>query len=214
MSFFKKIFGSEDKDKTSRKLRHPKDLRTGDIIKFSFLDQADISGKEFEVSQINTYIYGDLGYPEIVLKDRSSNVFYLLVEEEDGEEYLAISKKVGKAKISEIISNEDIPRILTRGTGTVVTVASKPDGYADWLTDEYKEVDDDVKGAFVKGDARFLSNEQLNQQERFSSYVLEDSEEKFALELEVYETGENELCVTVYHEIDDIEEMWPGTLEA
>lgn len=213
MSFFKSLFGSGDSEPKGRKLSHPRDLRAGDIIKFRYIDQSDVSGKEFEVAQINTYIYGDICYPELVLKDRSSNIVYMMVEEEDGEEYLALSKKVDKTKINDLISPNDMTAIQARGNGTSVTVATKPEGYAEWLVDHYREVDDNVRGAFVKGDARYLSDEEMNRQERFSSHVLEDADGEYALEIEVYETGEIELSVTAYQDVHEIEEMWPGASE-
>jgi hypothetical protein len=213
MSFFKSLFGSGDNEPKARRLSHPRDLRAGDIIKFRYIDQSDVSGKEFEVSQINTYIYGDLCYPELVLKDRSGNIIYMMVEEEDGEEYLALSKKVDKAKINDLIAPNDMTAIQAKGNGTSVTVATKPEGFEEWLVDNYREVDDNVRGAFVKGDARYLSNEEINRQERFSSHVLEDADGEYALEVEVYETGETELSVTVYQDINEIEEMWPGAAE-
>ncbi|MEZ8382473.1 hypothetical protein [Vibrio splendidus] len=209
MSFFKKLFGLGDNKAEARILSHPRDLRAGDIIKFRYSDQSDVSGQQFEVFQINTYIYSDLCYPELVLKDRTGNIIFMMVEEEDGEEYLALSKKVDKARVSDLLTPDDIDAIKAPGAGTSVTVASKPEGLDEWLVKHYREVDDRVTGAFVKGDARDLSDEELKRQERFSSHVLEDSDGEFAIEIEFYETGEMEVSATVYQEISEIEEMWP-----
>lgn len=211
MSFFKNLFGSGEDEPKARRLLHPRDLRTGDIIKFRYIDQSDVSGKEFEVSKINTYIYGTLCYPELILKDRSSNIIYLTVEEEDGEEYLALSKKVRKAAINNIIAPNDMTAIQAKGNGTKITIASKPEGLEEWLVDHYKEVDDNIKGAFLVGDARELTDTEIKKQERFSSHTLEDSKGEYALEVEVYETGEVELSVTAYQDISEIEEMWPSS---
>lgn len=213
MSFLKKLFGLGDNKPEMHRLSHPRDLRSGDIIKFRYIDQSDVSGKEFEVSQVNTYIYGDLCYPELVLKDRSGHIIYMMVEEEDGEEYLALSKKVDKTKINELITPNDMEAILAKGNGTSITITSKPNGLEEWLVNDYREVDDNIKGAFVKGDARYLSDEEINRQERFTSHLLEDTDGEFALEIEIYETGETEVSVTVYHYVDEIEEMWPRKLE-
>jgi hypothetical protein len=208
--FFKRMFGGGDEKKKARRLSHPRDLRVGDIVKFRYVDQSDVSGKEFEVSLINTYMYGNLCYPELILKDRSSNIIYMMVEEEDGEEYLALSKKVGKTQLDEIIGQSQLDAVLQRGTGTRVTIKVKPVGLEEWLTEKYTESDDNIKGSFVKGDARYLSNEDVNRRENFSSYTLVDKSDKYALEIEVYEAGQIELSATVYHEIEEIEEMWPG----
>jgi hypothetical protein len=213
MSFFNRLFGSRDDKPKTRRLSHPRDLRSGDIIKFRYIDQSDVSGQEFEISQINTYMHGDLCYPELILKDRCGNIIYMMVEEEDGEEYLALSKKVVKAKVNDLIAPNDMTAIQARGNGTCVTIATKPEDFEEWLVNTYRKVDSHVKGAFVKGDARYLSNEEINRQERFTSHVLEDAEGEYALEVAVYETGETELSVTVYRDISEIEEMWPGAAE-
>jgi hypothetical protein len=209
--FFKFLFGTGEPERGVRRLSHPRDLRQGDIIKFRYVEQPDISNKEFEVTQINTYIYGDLCYPELVLKDRSGHLIYMMVEEEDGDEYLALSKKIQKSEIAEIIGADAMGRIATKGTGARISIQSKPEELETWLADSYREVDDNVKGAFVKGDARYLSVEDINRQEKFTSHILEDPTEEYAIEIEIYNTGEIESCVTVYHEIDEIEEMWPSS---
>jgi hypothetical protein len=212
MSFFKNLFGSNKNEPKARKLTHPRDLRAGDIIKFRYVDQSDVSGKEFEVSQINTYLYGDLCYPELVLKDRSGHIIYLMVEEEDGEEYLALSKKVGKGNVSDVLNQEQLDEITQRGTGTKVKITNKPEGFGQWLVSNYKEVEDNIKGAFIKGDARYLSDAEINKQEKFSSHTLVDKSDEYAIEIELYDTGEVELSATVYLEISEIEEMWPGSV--
>lgn len=210
MSFLKRLFGSKEDETKARKLKHPRDLRTGDIIKFRYIDQSDVSGKEFEVSQINTYLYGDLCYPELVLKDRSGKIVYLTVEDEDGEEYLALSKKVGKGNASDVLSQEQLDQITKRGTGTKVTVTNKPAGFDEWLVSDYTETEDNIKGSFIKGDARFISDEEIGMQDKFSSHTLVDKSDEYAIEIEFYKTGEVELSATVYHDIEEIEEMWPG----
>jgi hypothetical protein len=211
VGFFQSLFGSGEPKGSARRLSHPRDLREGDIIKFGYIEQPDLSNTEFEVSQINTYIYGDLCYPELVLKDRSGNLVYMMVEEEDGDEYLALCKKIQKSEVSEVIGDDDVlTRILTRGTGAQVPVLKKPSGLEAWLVDSYTEVDDSVRGAFVKGDARYLAEQDINRQEKFTSHILEDATEDYAIEIEIYSTGETEVCATVYHGIDEIEEMWPS----
>lgn len=210
--FFKKLFGSSNEAPKRRRLSHPRDLRAGDIIKFRHLDQPDVSGKEFEVSQINTYIYGNLCYPELILKDRTNHIIYMMVEEEDGEEYLALSRKIAKADLNDVIPADEIAKIRSPGTGTTIVPAIQPEGFEPWFVERYKEVDDRVKGTFVKGDVRYLSDEDANSQEQFSSHILEDSEGEYALELEIYDTGEMELSVSVYHDINEIEQMWPSNM--
>ena len=50
----------------------------------------------------------------------------------------------------------------------------------------------------------------MSKKENFVSHILEDKEGDYALEIEIYESGEVELSVTAYHKLSVIEEMWPG----
>ncbi len=195
---------------TERRLTHPRDIRTGDILKFAYLPQAELSNKEFEVAQINTYIYGNLCYPEIVLKGRAGELFYMMVEEEDGDEYLGICKKIPKPDFESVIGVEALEKILQKGLGGNLKLAWKLAGFEDWLVNNYAEVDDKVVGSFVKGDARYLSDEEMLRQEKFESYILEDKSGEFSIEIEVYASGEIEACATIYHELTALEEMWPS----
>lgn len=213
MRWLKALFGqdqtSQDQGNSIRSLTHPNQLRAGDIIKFKFMDISECSGKQFEVHKINTYLYGQICYPELILKDRDGVLLYLAVEDEDGEEYLCLSKKIAKAQIQEVMSSQDVNNILTKGVGHSITISNPAPAYKEWLAPKYTEVDDQIKGAFIKGDARELTDEQIRQQEPFVSYLLESEDEEYALELEVYDTGEQELSATRYFDIETIDEMWP-----
>lgn len=204
MSIFKKIFGESTKGNT-RILSHPRNLQAHDIIKFKFLEQSDLSGKTFEVSQVNSYIYDDEYYPEYVLKDQNSNIVYLMVEEDDGEEYLAISKKIPKPDIHKLISQEQLDNILKKGSGTKITIDTLPDTLSEWLVNSYVETEDNIKGAYAKGDLR---KGDKNNYLHFTSYTLTDQTDEYAIEIEVYSNNEIELSATIYHDITEIEEMW------
>ena len=208
--FFKRLFGSGEPQET-RRLSHPSDLRAGDFVKFQFLPQSDVGNKTFEVFKVNTYQYDGVDYPEMILKDREGNIIFMMVEEEDGEEYVGISKKVPKAQIRDILPQEALDRILEKGTGSVWGLDDKdqPAEFKEWLTTKYTETDED-KATFAKGDSRSGNSKA---RENFKSYTLTDPSDEYALELEVYGENEIELSATVYHDINVIEEILPGTLE-
>ena len=209
---FSAWFGASGKARV-RKLSHPRELQQGDIVKFRFLDQSDIGGQEFEVSEVNTYVYGEWCYPELVLKDRSNNVIFMMVEEEDGEEYLAITKKVAKGAIPTIIDQAELDAVLRGGTGSRVTIRNKPEGFEEWLADHYTETDDRIEGGYVRGDVRGMTGDVEAMQVRFVGHVLMDANDEFGLEIEIYGGGEIELSVTVFHDVAEIAEMWPGSAD-
>lgn len=207
--FIKNMFGGSDAAEPQRKLKHPRDLKDGDILKFAFLDNQDLSGKQFEVSQVNSYLYDGLHYPELILKDSQGNIVYLMMEEEDGEECVAVSKKVPRSQIRKVVDQADLDKILEKGTGTTIDVASVPEGLESWLAKTYTETEE-AKGSFAKGDTRDASHGGGGK-ERFKSHTLVDDSDEFALEIEVYGANEIEMSATVYLEVSDIEEMWPGS---
>jgi hypothetical protein len=202
MGFFQNLFGNKFPKKEIRKLSHPRDLLEGDIVKVGFVNQSNISNQEFEVSQTNYYIYDNIKYPEYILKSRSGNIVYLMVEEEDGEECLAFSKKLPKSQIHDLIDEEKLNNIFKKGTGLKVSVDSKKlTDLEDWLVSSYTKTDDNVKGYFKKRTEE--------ESEEFRSYLLTDKSDEYAVEIEKYKTNEVEISITAYHDISVIEEMWP-----
>ncbi len=206
MSLLKLIFGRKSSEPVMRRLTHPRDLKAGDIVRFSHLPQPELSNAEFEVSIVNTYRYGQIDYPELVLKDRAGGIVYLMVEEEDGEEYCGISRKIPKAAMHELFTPEAVQQMMDAPRGEKIAPDAQ-DGFAEWMAKKYTKTEHEVLGAFIKGDTR---TDAAGGQERFTSYIFEDKGGDYALELEYYDTGELELCVTVYHELSAIAEMWPG----
>ena len=206
--FFKRIFGAGESNET-RRLSHPSDLRAGDFIKFQFLPQSDVSNKTFEVFKVNTYQYGGIDYPEMILKDREGNIIFMMIEEEDGEEYVGLSKKVPKSLIREILPQESLDRIFKKSTGSSLSLDKKnyPIEFENWLATKYTETDEE-NATFAKGDAR---SGKSATKESFKSYTLTDPSDEYALELEVYGQNEVELSATVYHSINVIEEILPGS---
>lgn len=197
--FFNRLFGTKPAAKKLRTLSHPRSLEVGDIIKIGYNKQVGLSGQEFQVFKANSYVYDGISYPEFILKDRSDNIVFLMIEEEDGEECLAFSKKLTRSQIADLISEDVMNSIFKKGTGLKVAIANKPHDLEGWFVNHYVKTEDNVKGAFVKDAAN----------ESFTSYLLTDKSDEYALEIEKYASNEVEISVTAYHEISAIEEMWP-----
>lgn len=215
ISLFKSLFGSSDNDDAGsgrRRLSQPQDLQLGDIIKFKFMDHDVLSGKQFEVTKVNTYFYGSVSMPEFALTDSEGNTVYMVVEDEDEEEYLEISKVVKKSQIDEILSDAVINDILKAGRGGKLLLSDVPDQYLPWVSSKkYKKTEDAVKGSFAKGDVRTVVSSYELTRENFVYYTLVDKSDEYGMELAVYENGEMELSLTSYLELNQIEEMWPAS---
>lgn len=212
LSLLKTLFGgsknSEEVQSAERQaLTHPRDLRKGDIIKFGFLPQEELSNARFEVVAVNTYDFDRQSY-SLTLKGDKDNRIWLTVNSEDGEEYLAIAKKLTREQVKSVFSPDEFAQVFQEGAGTELDVRSIPEGFAGWLSDAlYTEAEDCSQGYYHEGDLRYG---EARESYPLDFYLLEDDSEEFAVEIEVYEEGETEVSGVVYHPVSAIEEMWPG----
>lgn len=207
IGFLKKFLGFKTPPQLHRVLSHPRDLQPGDILKFGYLSLPDVSQKSFEVIQVNTYLYDSLFYPEFVLKDATGKLLYMMVEEEDGEEYFGLSKKIPKALMEELLSPQSTDSLCSSKKS--IKIEKIPSELRGWVVTQYLLEDENVVGSFIKGNARTLSAQEINQGEKFTSFIFEDRSSEYAIEIEEYATHEIEFCATTYHDFDVIEELWP-----
>ena len=136
-----------------------------------------------------------------------------MAEDEDGEEYISISKKIEKTQLIQLLSREDLEKVQKQGLGTQIACNKGAVEEMDqWLSNSYEVADYPVSGSFVKGDIRFATGSEPQREEAFTSYLLESTrDDDLALEIEIYNTGEIEASATIYFDFSDIEEMWPST---
>ena len=113
MGFFDKMFG-KDEEGVLPLLQHPKDLRVGDIIKFAFLPQDDLTNQRFEVIEVNTYDFEDEMTTSFSLKGESGNIIWLSAQNEDGEEYLAVSKKLTRGQVTTLFDADAFAEVFRR----------------------------------------------------------------------------------------------------
>lgn len=215
MSFFSKIFGSKEEQVQRDVLAHPSQLQIGDIVKFSFLDQSDLSNQTTEVVEINTYDFEGESSTSFTLKTSSNNVIWLSVTKDEGTEYLSLSKKLTRGKVKELFKPEEFAEVFEEGLAVGLDVQSTPEGFEMWVSDHYHKVEDCSKGYYRKGDFRDGSMPKYADESNVALdyYLLEDDSEEYAIEVEVYGNGETEVNATVYLEMSSIDEMWPASNE-
>lgn len=204
------IFKNPFKKKSFKRLEHPKDLMIGDIVKFSFLSQPDLSNKKFEVVEINTYDFKHEVSTQFSLKGEGGNIIFLVVENEDGEESLSVSKSISRKVVKKLFKEKDFAGIFNNGTGVDIERIAELDDLEGWTAPYYVCGTAGKSGYFHKGDYRGKELPKYeDDSEGLDYYLLSSEEDEFAIEAEVYENGETEVCVTAYLENSSIEEMWP-----
>lgn len=204
-------FSPDNSTSTRDVLSHPKDLLPGDIIKFGFIHQDELSAKKFQIIEANTYMFGPTQSTSFTIKGANGSRLWMTVVNEDAEEFLRISKKLNRRQVLELFSQSEFEKLFDPGSSLILNRENGyPKEFKQWTASSYKKVEDASKGFYVAGDFRYKDKPPFNEQyEPLDFYLLEDNDEKRAIEVEVYEEGTTEVSATVYLDLTDIEEMWP-----
>lgn len=214
--FFKEIFSRGYKNNNENINRvsptHPDDLEIGDIIKFAFTDNDELSNQRCEVIAINSYDFGGELGSSFTIKSDKGQTYFLAVAGEDGEDYIAISKKLKRSEVNQLFDDTEFSSVFDEGATAKLTRKSDyPAELEKWTAPSYYESEDCVRGYYHKGDYRQEGLPKYEDSgEQLDYYLLEDDDESFAIEIEVYGNGETEVCVAIYLDLSDIEEYWPA----
>ncbi|HFE37549.1 MAG TPA: hypothetical protein ENK06_03885 [Gammaproteobacteria bacterium] len=210
-NLFKAIFSQDDKPET-RRLTHPRELTTGDIIKFQYLPQNELSNKQFEISNINTYDFEDRKLTEFVLRGDTPEMIYLTVDETGDEAFLSVSRKISRADVEQLFDLDEFAELFDSEDHTQLNRQNEPEHLKSWTTAHYQQEIYAEVGYFHKGDFRASGvPEDEDAGDEFEYYLAIDSTRTFVIEAEVYDGGETDVIVTIRRPITDIEEMWPGS---
>lgn len=179
--------------------------KKGDIVVFSFLPQPELSGKRFEIIHAAAYDISGEQHASYTIKNEAGDVFYLADTTEEGETYVGISRKLKRGDALDTFGEADIGAVFDEGFSKLHTVSHPSDTLQPWLADSYHEVSDCTRGAY------YTNGVIAGEGERFDYYALEDGSESFAVEIEVYDGGETDISLTVYHtKSSAISEHWPA----
>ena len=204
------IFGSSEDSSNVRKLEHPRDLQIGDIVKFRYLPQKELSNEQFEITQINTYDYKDRNFTEFVLWGDSRNSLFMAVDETGDETFLSISKKITRDVVEQLFDLDEFSLLFDDESNNEIHPISEPAAMLGWMGKQYIQEVYAERGYFHKGDYR---NKQIPQAadegDDFDYYMAIDNTRKYVVEAEVYDGGETDVIISVRLPIDSIEEMWP-----
>ncbi|MBF0136636.1 MAG: hypothetical protein H7833_01040 [Magnetococcus sp. DMHC-1] len=210
--FFKKIFGSRP-DTVERSLSHPRDLRKSDILRFGFLDTQALSGGRFQVTDVNTYLFGNERQPEFTLTGDDGAIVYLAVDDSEDPPHFSVSGRLKRSEVARLFKLEEFARLFEDKEGILsLHRAEEPKTMTGWTAPLYHLQVDALKGIYHKGDYRgnaFFPRPQEG--EGLDFYLLADDDDLHMIEVEVYDGGETEVYVTRRFPLSKIEEMWPGS---
>ncbi|NRD75304.1 hypothetical protein HQQ94_19165 [Shewanella sp. VB17] len=215
MGFLTGLFGKKEPPK--RQLDHPSHLMAGDMISLddSFALPPQLRGQQLRVESVNTYEYQRSQKAEWILKGNSQETLFLSLDEDD-ETYLAFSIKITRDQVEQLFDLEHFSAIFEEDQQAHLTTQTLSDQlssqFENWLGAEYCQINFAQFGYFHRQDYRGKKPPQDKESsgEPFESYLLLDNEEKFAVDVEVYDGGETDVMLTLYRPLSDIRDYWPG----
>ncbi|QDE32499.1 hypothetical protein [Shewanella polaris] len=217
MGFLSGLFGKKEAPK--RQLDHPNKLLKGDMITLddSFALPTQLRGQQLKVEAVHTYEYQRSQLCEFLLRGHNGTAIYLSYVQED-ESYLSISMKINRAVVEQLFDLDAFAEIFEEPGKATLSVKALPSELSTeldkWLSDEYHQVEFASFGYFHRQDFRGLTPPQNDDDahgEGFEGYSLVNADDSHAVDIEVYESGDTEVMLTLYRPLTDIREYWPAS---
>ncbi len=215
MGLFDWLGAGKKEDETQRVLDHPRDLEPGDIVKFAFSDQPEISGVSFRVKRIRTL---DIGGDErkltyFMLSDADNKIRLRVVDDDTVE----IALEVLPATVFKIFREDDVAKALDPGGGDHHVLEARkanqiPAELKSWVGTVYRQ-EGYVKAYRYEGDYRHRRlPSTLDQGEAgcdYAYFVTDDRQQ--ALEFRIFDGGRTEVHLCAFLPLRKIEELWPAS---
>lgn len=210
---FSRLFKKKD---TSRQLSHPKDLQLNDMLQIqdSFILPKELKGQTLKVVDINTYQYQYSTETEFVLRGEARQPIYLVIENEDGEEWANFSLKIERSDVEHLFSLDQFADIFDSED---MSELSRQDNIDDplqqWTSEHYTQEALPTVGYFHEKDYRdqTLSNFEEDGGEPLENISLSDDDGKFFLNIEIWENGDTDVALTLCRPLSDIAELYPAS---
>ncbi len=213
MSFFKKIFNKSENE--PRKLSQVNQLLTGDIIVLtdSFALPESLRGQQFQVKAINTYEFENNNQIEWALQGENNNEIFLSLEVDDVTE-LKFSLKIQHEDVESLFDLDNFSELfdepgeafLNKKTDTKLTNA--------WSSEQYQQSTFAKVGYFHRKDYRsekLSSYDGKDSGEQFEQYRLYNEDQSKGIDVEVWQDGDTEVCLTLFRPLSDIIDMYPAS---
>src|SRR6185312_1772093 len=119
------------KNQADEKLQ-PSQLQVGSVIGFGFVPQAILSGRRLQVSAINTYQFGEEALTSFVLTQDQDPGVSTIVAESEGEQYLALSRRIPSGDRTKLFNAADFDEVLTKPDVTRLPCKDNVADYKGW----------------------------------------------------------------------------------
>ena len=210
---FSKLF----KKKTApvKQLEHPKDLQKGDMIQMidSFALPPELKGQTLHVIDINTYQYEYENETEFVVKGDSGTSIFVTIENDDGEEWVNFNLKIRRKDVEKLFDMDNFADIFDSEDLTELSRIQDVDKFSRWTTTRYKQESHPSTAYYYNQDFRgkTISKYVEDGGEPCECITLSDSEDEFAVNIEVWDDGETDIFLCVSRPLTDIVDLFPGS---
>jgi len=212
MSFFKRVFNKEEKQ---RSLTDVKDLKAKDIIVLtdSFGLPEALRKQQFQVSAVNCYEFERKTQTEWVLLGNDDIELYLTLDEDDKTE-LKFSLKVNHQEVESLFELDEFSTVFDEPGNAFLDKKSDNTLTSGWTSPQYQQNIFSEVGYFHRKDNRIesLSSYEGNDAgEQFELYALLDQDQSRGIDIEVWQDGDTDVFLTLYRPMSDIVDMFPGS---
>jgi|TARA_Y100000310_G_scaffold341815_1_gene442279 hypothetical protein len=215
-SFVKALWSRTKKDPESRQLDHVRDLLEGDLVNISdsYALPAQIRASSFKVVAVSTYQFEYEFETSFSLEGQDDYRIELLVEKEDGRERAAFSLSIDRDVVEQLFDLDQFSEVFDEDAQPVLELQQEPDDLAGWTAPLYRRQSCAERGYYYEQDYRGSSPpDEEGEGEPFDYYGLVSDDGDHAVDIEVWDTGETDVVLTIYRPISDIKELWPGRKE-
>ncbi|WP_206483725.1 hypothetical protein [Thalassotalea sp. G2M2-11] len=212
MSFFKKIF---NKEQAARQITNVNDLKVNDIIVLtdSFALPENLRQQQFQVSAVNSYEYEHHTETEWVLTGNDDTELFLSLDIDD-KTYLKFSLKIQHHDVENLFDLDEFATIFDEPGEAFLVKQADTDLSQGWSAEQYQQSIFAKVGYFHRKDHRteqLSSYEGADAGEQFELYQLLNEDQSRGIELEVWQDGDTDVCLTLYRPTHDIIDMYPGS---
>lgn len=212
MSFFKKIFNKSSD--APRKLTKVNQLLMGDIILLndSFALPEVLRGQEFQVKAINSYEFEHNVQTEWALSGTNNLEIFLTLEVDDITE-LKLSLKIQHEDVETLFDLERFSEIFDEPGEAFLEKQADTAITAMWSSEQYQQSVFAKVGYFHRKDHRsenLSAYEGKDSGEQFELYSLYNEDQSKGVDIEVWQDGDTEVCLTLFRPITDIIDMFPA----
>ncbi len=213
MSFFKKIFNKSSNE--SRKLTKVNQLLVGDIIVLtdSFALPESLRGQEFQVKAVNSYEFEERVQTEWALTGTNALEIFLSLEVDDITE-LKLSLKIQHEDVETLFDLDSFSEIFDEPGEAFLEKKADSQITNLWSSEQYQQSVFAKVGFFHRKDHRsekLSVYEGKDSGEQFELYSLYNEDQSKGIDIEVWQDGDTEVCLTLFRPCSDIIDMYPAS---